>query len=80
MNEKHVQLIQVALRSFCIFPSHLQFTDRVFAAREAVADPDVGVGYLDVAALGVAAGGDGPRLGGYRGGERSEVGGGESGI
>ena len=52
----------------------------MFAAREAVADPNVGVGYLDVGALGVAAGGDGPRLGGRRGGEGGEVGGGESGI
>ena len=69
------------INSLIILPlSHLQFTDRVFAAREAVADPNVGVGYLDVAALGVAAGGDGPRLGGYRGREGSEVGGGESGI
>ena len=75
-----MQLIKVALRSFCIFPSHFQFTDRVFAAREAIADPNVGVGYLDVGALVVTAGGDGPRLGGRRGREGSEVGGGESGI
>ena len=51
----------------------------MFSAGEAVAYSYVGIGYLDVVALCIA-GGDGPRLGGRRGREGREVGGGEAGI